>query len=127
MCTRLAYMKRFLSALSACALGLSLSIAVPVAASAADAQTVTITTSQSFSPAQITVHAGQPVTLKFVGTSGVHGVESKDLGIPATMIMPGSTKTVTFTPQKAGTYTLHCTVMCGPKHADMALVIKVVA
>lgn len=122
-------MKRFLSALFAMSLGLSLSIAVPVAASAADAQTLTITAnpSQTFSPAQITVHAGQPVTLKFVGAGGVHGVESKDLGIPATMITPGGSKSVTFTPQKAGTYTLHCTVMCGPKHAEMALVIKVVA
>lgn len=122
-------MKRILSALSACALGLSLSIAVPVAASAADAQTVTINTtaSQTFSPSEITVKAGQPVTIKFVGTGGVHGVESKELGIPATMITPGGTKTVTFTPQKAGTYTLHCTIMCGPKHANMALVIKVTA
>lgn len=120
-------MKRILSAFSACALGLTLSIAVPAAASAAAPQTVTITTTATFSPAQITVHAGQPVTLKFVGTSGVHGVESKDLGIPATTITPGSSKTVTFTPQKPGTYTLHCTIMCGPQHGNMALVVKVVA
>lgn len=121
-------MKRFLSALSACALGLSLSIAVPAVAFAAT-QTVTINTSSAslFSPSQITVHAGQPVTLKFVGTGGVHGVQSSALGIPATTITPGSTKTVTFTPQKAGTYTLHCTIMCGPEHNKMVLVIKVVA
>lgn len=121
-------MKRFLSALSACALGLSLSIAVPAAASAAtSSQNVTITVSSSFSPSQITVHAGQPVTLKFVGNSGVHGVESTELGIPATTITPGGSKTVTFTPQKAGTFTLHCTVMCGPDHAKMAIVVKVIA
>lgn len=122
-------MKRILSALSACALGLTLSIAAAATASAAAPQTVTINTtaSQTFSPSQITVKAGEPVTLKFVGTGGVHGVESKDLGIPTTMITPGSSKSVTFTPQKPGTYTLHCTVMCGPKHGEMALVIKVVA
>lgn len=122
-----ANMKRFLSALSACALGLSLSIAAPLAASAADAQTVTINTAMAFSPSQITVHAGQPVTLKFVGAGGVHGIESKDLGIPSTTITPGSTKSVTFTPQKAGTYTLHCMIPCGPEHGKMALVINVVA
>jgi cytochrome c oxidase subunit 2 len=120
-------MKRLISALSATALCASLIfVATSVAAQAADPQTITITATTAFSPSQITVHAGQPVTLTFKGTSGVHGVESKDLGIPATMITPGSTKSVTFTPQKAGEYTLHCTIVCGPKHADMAIVIKVV-
>lgn len=120
-------MTRFVSALSALALGFTLSIAVPVSASAADApQTVTITATTAFSPSTITVKAGQPVTLKFVGTSGVHGVESKELGIPATTITPGSTKTVTFTPQKAGTYTVHCTIPCGPQHGSMAITVKVV-
>lgn len=122
-------MTRIFSAVSALALGLSLSIAVPVAASAAPApQTITITTATAgFAPSQITVQSGQQVTLKFVGNSGVHGIESKDLGISSTMITPGSTKTVTFTAPKAGTYTLHCTVMCGPDHAKMAIVIKVTA
>lgn len=120
-------MKRFLSALATCALGLSLSIAVPVVASAATAQTVTINTTTVFAPSEITVKAGQPVTLQFTGKSGVHGIESKELGIPATTIMPGSTKSVTFTPQKPGTYTLHCTIPCGPDHAKMTLVVKVVA
>lgn len=120
-------MTRILLALSALALGLSLSIAAPIAASAAAPQTVTITASTNFSPSVITVKAGEPVTLKFVGNSGVHGVESKDLGIAATTITPGSTKTVTFTPQKPGTYTVHCTIMCGPNHAQMAVVVKVVA
>lgn len=120
-------MTRIVLALSALALGFSLSIAAPVAVSAASPQTVTITATSTFSPSTITVKAGEPVTLKFVGTSGVHGVESKDLGIPATTITPGSTKTVTFTPQKPGTYTLHCTVMCGPQHGSMAVVVKVVA
>ncbi len=117
-------MKRFLSALAACALGFSLSMAIPVVASAAP-QTITITTGTAFSPSQITVQAGQPVTLKFTG-GGVHGIESKELGIPATTITPGG-KTVTFTPQKPGTYTLNCTIPCGPDHAKMTLVIKVVA
>lgn len=119
-------MTRTVSVLSALALGLSLSIAVPAAASTAP-QTVTITAAAKFSPSVITVKAGEPVTLKFVGSSGVHGIESKDLGIPSTTITPGSTKTVTFTPQKPGTYTLHCMIMCGPDHSSMAVVVKVVS
>lgn len=120
-------MKRFTNAILACVFGLTLTAAAPIAASAAsDPQVVSIDTTTAFSPSEITVHAGQPVELKFVGKGGVHGVESADLGIPSTTIVPGSTKTVNFTPKKAGTYTLHCTVPCGPNHAKMALVIKVV-
>ncbi len=122
-------MKRTLSALFTVALGLSLSVAVPVAASAAPApQVVTINASATtlFSPSEITVHVGQPVELKIVGQSGVHGIESSALGIPSTTITPGSTQTVTFTPAKVGTYTVHCTIPCGMSHAKMTFVVKVV-
>ncbi len=122
-------MKRYLSALFAASLGLSLSAALPVAASAAPApHVITITASATtlFSPSEITVHVGQPVELKIVGQSGVHGIQSSELGIPATTITPGSTQTVTFTPAKAGTYTLHCTIPCGMSHGKMAIVVKVV-
>lgn len=116
------------SAILAAALGISLAAIAPrPAAAASSAQTYTITAGTSFSPAEITVHAGQPVDLKFVGAGGVHGVTSTELGIPATMITPGSSKDVAFTPQTAGTYTLHCTIVCGPDHSKMTLVIHVVA
>jgi cytochrome c oxidase subunit II len=96
-------------------------------AAAGTAQTVTVTASNwKFAPAEITVHAGQPVTLKLSSSEGVHGFSSSDLGIADTMLMPGSTKTVTFTPAKPGTYTIHCSVMCGQGHANMTFVIKVV-
>ncbi|MGC2633676.1 MAG: cupredoxin domain-containing protein [Candidatus Cybelea sp.] len=122
-------MKNFFLALAAGTLGLSLSLAFPISTSAAPSpQLITITASSDamFSPSEITVHAGQPVELKFVGKNGVHGIASTALGIPATTIMPGSTQTVTFTPAKAGTYTLHCTIPCGADHGQMAIVVKVV-
>jgi len=110
-------------------LGLSLSLAVPILVSAAPSpQVVTITASSDamFSPSEITVHAGQPVELKLVGKSGVHGIETSTLGISATTITPGSTQTVTFTPSKVGTYTLHCTIPCGADHSKMMIVVKVI-
>lgn len=122
-------MKSILSAVAASTLGLSLSIAFPISASALPSpQVVTISASSDamFGPSEITVHVGQPVELKLVGKSGVHGVESSELGIPATTITPGSTQTVTFTPSKVGTYTLHCTIPCGPNHDKMMIVVKVV-
>jgi cytochrome c oxidase subunit 2 len=78
-----------------------------------------------FAPSTITVQVDQAVTLGLTSTEGVHGIQSSDLGIPATTIVPGRTKTVTFTPKKTGTFLIHCTVPCGPGHADMVLTVKV--
>jgi cytochrome c oxidase subunit 2 len=122
-------MRSILSALVAATFGLALGIAVPISASAASSpQVITVTASSStmFSPSEITVHVGQPVELKIVGQTGVHGIVSSTLGIPATTIMPGSTQTVKFTPSKAGTYSLQCTIPCGTDHSQMVIVIKVV-
>jgi len=79
-----------------------------------------------FTPAQITIPVGEPTTIRLTSTSGVHGIQSDELGIPMTNIPNGKVISVTFTPKKAGTYVLHCMVFCGPGHADMKLTIEVV-
>jgi len=79
-----------------------------------------------FTPGTITVHVNQPTTLKLSSTEGVHGIQSDDLGISNTTILPGKTVSITFTPKKTGTYLVHCTVFCGSGHQDMVLTIKVV-
>ena len=97
-------------------------------ASAATSNAVAISASNwKFAPAEITVHVNQPVTLDLTSTEGVHGIQSGDLGIAATTIVPGHTNSVTFTPTKVGTYVLHCTIPCGSGHMKMALTIHVVA
>src|SRR5471030_2667850 len=78
-----------------------------------------------FTPAKITIPVGEPTTLRLTTTSGVHGIKSDDLAIPMTTIPIGKVIEVTFTPKKAGTYVLHCQIVCGPGHADMALTIIV--
>lgn len=91
-------------------------------------QSINVTASNwKFAPAEITVHLNQPVTLHLSSSEGVHGIASSDLGIASTMLAPGSKKDVTFTPTKAGTYTIHCSMFCGNGHANMTLVVKVVA
>ncbi|HEY7980945.1 MAG TPA: cupredoxin domain-containing protein [Candidatus Eremiobacteraceae bacterium] len=79
-----------------------------------------------FTPAKITIPVGEPTTLRLTTTSGVHGIMSDELGIPLTTIPNGKVIEVTFTPKKTGTYVLHCQIVCGPGHADMALTIVVV-
>jgi len=78
-----------------------------------------------FTPVTITVELGKPTTLRLTSSQGVHGIASKELGIPDTTIMPKKFVTVTFTPSKAGTYVVHCAVICGAGHPNMALTVKV--
>jgi cytochrome c oxidase subunit 2 len=115
------FLRSSIIALIACAM-------VAVGAIAASADPVTITAANwKFAPAEITVHVGQPVTLDLTSTEGVHGLASDELGLPATTIVPGHVKSVTFTPKKAGTFVLHCTIPCGPGHGKMTLTVHVVA
>jgi cytochrome c oxidase subunit 2 len=78
-----------------------------------------------FVPAKITIPVGQPTVLRLTSTSGVHGIQSDDLGIPLTTIPNGKMVEVTFTPKKVGEYVLHCMVYCGSGHADMAMTVEV--
>jgi len=77
------------------------------------------------SPSTITVPPGEAVTLRLTSSEGVHGFKSDELDIRDTLIMPNKFVTVTFTPGKAGTYVVHCSVICGAGHPNMALTIKV--
>lgn len=96
--------------------------AVPAAAP----EDITITASNwKFAPSAITLHAGRTTHLHLTSSSGVHGIQSADLGIPLTTILPGKTVTIAVTPSKPGTYVLHCAIMCGPGHATMAFTVTV--
>jgi len=79
-----------------------------------------------FTPATVELHVGETTTLRITSSEGVHGLQSDDLGIVKTTIVPGSFATIQVTPKKAGTYVLHCAVMCGAGHADMTLTVNVV-
>ena len=78
-----------------------------------------------FTPNAITVPLGEPTTLRLTSSEGVHGIKSDELGIRDTIIMPNKFVTVTFTPNKAGTYAVRCSVICGAGHPNMILTIKV--
>lgn len=78
-----------------------------------------------FTPDSITLKVGESQQLSLTSSEGVHGIQSDELGIPQTTITPGKISTVTVTPKKAGTYVVHCSVVCGAGHADMKLTVKV--
>jgi cytochrome c oxidase subunit II len=78
-----------------------------------------------FTPAKVTAHVGEATTLTLTSSAGVHGIVSEQLGIPETVISPGKTAEVTFTPKQAGTYQVPCSVVCGPGHDDMRLTIQI--
>ena len=105
---------------------LSLALTLATANPASAHPTIDVVASNwKFTPATITVHVGEPQTLRFTSAEGVHGVKSDELGIPQTTITPGGNTTVTFTAKKAGTYVVHCSIVCGSGHGDMKLTVVV--
>lgn len=67
------------------------------------------------------VKAGEPVTLELKNKVGYHGIEVVGTGLKLVMDKP---QTVVF--KKAGTYEIHCNIMCGSSHSQMKskLVVK---
>jgi heme/copper-type cytochrome/quinol oxidase subunit 2 len=86
---------------------------------------VTATADQHFSPDHLVLKVNEPRPIRFTSAGGVHGIESKDLGIPATMIMPDKPVSFAIRPKQVGTYKLPCTIVCGANHASMLLTIDV--
>lgn len=88
--------------------------------------TVAITASNwQFSPDKIVAHVGETVVLHATSTGGVHSLISEGLGIKDTMLVPGKTVEVSFTPTKPGKYTIHCHLPCGPGHDKMVINVEV--
>jgi cytochrome c oxidase subunit 2 len=78
-----------------------------------------------FTPATVEMHVGETTTLHITSAGGVHGIQSDELGIPQTTIPPNAFVDVPVTPKKAGTYKIHCSIVCGAGHGDMVLTVEV--
>jgi cytochrome c oxidase subunit 2 len=100
-------------------------VAAPATLVAADPSIDVVASNWKFTPSTIQLHVGQTTTLRLTSSEGIHGLQSAELGIPMTMITQGAFKTVDVTPKKAGKYVLHCAIMCGAGHPNMALTVNV--
>lgn len=79
-----------------------------------------------FEPASIQVRQGETVTLRFTSTDVTHGVAiGPGLDIDLGQIEPGHTKEITFTFERAGSFTFYCTTWCSDDHWRMRGVIDV--
>ena len=69
-------------------------------------------------PDTVTVKKGKPVALELSTLDRIHGFDVPGLHL-RTDIPPGPPTVLRFTPDKAGTYNLHCDNFCGDGHEGM--------
>jgi len=75
-----------------------------------------------FDKTEIRVTVGQPVTIRLTSIDNSHHTDGggkhqwavDELGVDV-IAQPESSNTVTFTPDKAGSYTFYCDICCGGK------------
>lgn len=101
-------------------------VAIPAASTAATSPINIVASDWKFTPDTIEIHVDQESTLHLTSSDGVHGLQSDALGISLTTIAPGSSSDVKVAPKKVGKYVLHCAIMCGTGHPNMALTVNVV-
>ncbi|MBD0380055.1 cupredoxin domain-containing protein [Paenibacillus sedimenti] len=89
---------------------------------AASGQKVTLkATDWQFDQKEYRVKKGEPVTITLDNAKGTHGAQIKDFKVS----LDNGKKTVTFTPDKTGSFPIICSIMCGQGHASMKSVLIV--
>jgi cytochrome c oxidase subunit 2 len=79
-----------------------------------------------FTPSEITVTKGRPVTLALTSADFTHGFNMPDFGVRKDLI-PGRTIEVMITPTKEGRYHVLCDNFCGDGHDRMSGILVVAA
>jgi cytochrome c oxidase subunit II len=83
-----------------------------------------VATRFDFTPGDINVKKGVPVTLALTSEDVDHGLTFKGLNV-VIKGKKGATKEVTFTPNKAGAFVGQCSVFCGAGHGKMKMTLHV--
>ena len=106
---------------------LVLLIALGLTASGQEPQPRVVTISAKrfeFTPKEITLKRGEPVTLRVSAEDRDHGFYQKDLKIELDLT-PDHASDVTITPDKTGRFVVICDHFCGSGHGNMKMVINV--
>jgi cytochrome c oxidase subunit 2 len=77
-----------------------------------------------FTPKEIHLRAGEPVTIRLSSTDRAHGLLVKELGLDLDA-SEGKPDSVTITPERAGTYAAICDHYCGTGHGNMKMMIVI--
>jgi cytochrome c oxidase subunit 2 len=72
-----------------------------------------------FRPEEIALRRGEAVTIELTSADVVMGFNAPDFKVRSDII-PGTVTSVTFTPDKVGTFTFLCDVFCGDGHETMS-------
>ena len=103
----------------ALALGLLCGLACLSQAGAADSRRIELGAKKfEYSQKEIRVKKGEPVTFVVTAEDFEHGFSLPDFNVRADLI-PGKAVEVTFTPDRAGSFTFLCDNFCGDDHEDM--------
>jgi heme/copper-type cytochrome/quinol oxidase subunit 2 len=98
---------------------LILFLPVPGTAVAPVERTFRIQASQfAYSPAVLSVHPGDHVTIELLATDVVHGLSIDGYDLETTAD-PGQTARLTFVADRQGSFRFRCTVTCGNLHPFM--------
>lgn len=82
-------------------------------------QVIRVTAKQwEFVPSEIRVKKGERIILEVTSTDVDHGLSIPDFNINQNL-RPGATERIEFTPDKAGTFSMVCSVFCGGGHRGM--------
>jgi mono/diheme cytochrome c family protein/plastocyanin len=78
-----------------------------------------------WSPDELRVQVGQPLTLRVTSADVVHGFAIARSGLDPVDVEPGRWAQLTWTPKVPGEYTFYCTRWCGPNHWRMTGILFV--
>ena len=91
----------------------------------ASVQEIKVTAKQfSFEPNPIVVKKGVPVKLFVTSTDVKHGISIPAFGVNKDLPV-GEETIIEFTPDKAGSFPLFCSVFCGSGHGGMSATLQV--
>ncbi|GAB7053485.1 MULTISPECIES: cupredoxin domain-containing protein [unclassified Paenibacillus] len=74
-----------------------------------------VATNYKFDQEEYTVKAGEKVTVSLQNKEGLHAIEIVGTNVK----LDNNTKSMEVTFDKPGEYEVHCSLPCGPGHADM--------